>query len=510
MRLQLRPYQERGIVRVDDLRAQGHQRIVCVAPTGAGKTVFVAKMIETAVAQSKHAMFLAHRKELIDQSSGMLDYIGVPHGVLQGNHHRRRPEALVQVASVQTLAAMRLCESCKNKDELRESCNVCKGNGKLRSRKLPAADIIVVDEAHRVLGESYVKLLDSYPKATVIAITATPWRLDGRGLKRMFSEMVVFAEMRELIDEGFLLPMRVFGPKEPLNLREVNLSGGDYKNEQLSVVMRDAKLVGKIVENWQKLAENRLTVVFATNVAHSHDIVRRFVEAGVVAEHLDGETPKGERERILARLASGETRVVSNVDVLCEGWDLPQLGCVVLARPTLSITRYLQQTGRSSRPVPGMSYAVILDHADCARRHGLPDDAREWSLEDRERKSPAPKELHQCPKCGQFFNCTENYIDRFGKENSEGDIVAQCPDCRRTRQLDLLPELPEEIDDELVEHTSSPRPSAYGAPQKPTHGLALCSRCKETWVTVRSGSGRVRVTCNKCVKARAAPRPSRA
>lgn len=495
MRLQLRPYQEEGIARVDELRAQGHQRIVCVAPTGAGKTVFVAKMIETAVGRGDPAMFLAHRKELIDQSSSMLDYIGVPHGVLQGNHHRCRPEELVQVASIQTLAAMRLCKSCKNLDVLRVTCNVCKGNGKIRSRKLPKAKLIVVDEAHRVLGDSYVKLLESYPEATVIAITATPWRLDGRGLKRMFSEMVVFAEMRQLIDDGYLLPMRVFGPRQPLNLRDVSINRGDYQNDQLSVVMRDGVLVGQIVEHWQKLAENRLTVVFATNVAHSHDIVRRFVEAGVPAEHLDGETSKPQREQILARLASGQTRVVSNVDVLCEGWDLPELGCVVLARPTLSITRFLQQTGRSSRPFPGMAYAIILDHADCARRHGLPDDPREWSLEDRERRSPAPKDLHQCELCAEIFYATENYIERFGKK---------CPDCRRSKQLDLIPELPEEVDDmDLVEHLSSPRPSVYAKPEKPHHGQVLCSRCREIWVSVPHSSGRVRVTCSRCRQASA-------
>lgn len=436
MKLELRPYQDRAVPEIEEALVE-FGRIVAIAPTGSGKTVVAASIIERAVRASKFCMFMAHRKELIDQTSDMLDVIGVPHGVMMGNHHRRRPDDPVQVASIQTLLAKCFCPSCHAKHELMPTCNVCNGSGKLPSRKRPRADLIIIDEAHRSMGDGYLSLIEHYPNAQILAITATPWRLDGRGLGKLFKKMVVIANMRELITDGYLLPLRLFGPPERINLEGVRLSKGEYDEHQLSEVMREAKLVGNIVEHYQRLGNNERAVCFATSILHSEDIARRFQESGIAAEHVDGTMVKSKREGVLKRLASGETRVVSNVDILCEGWDLPSLQCVILARPTKSVTRYLQQVGRSMRPFTGQEYALVLDHADCVNEHGLPQDFRDWTLEDREKtkrgQGPPRPQVNQCPIHG-------NYLGR------------DCPGCN-PNLLDVEDGSIEETDDELIEYT---------------------------------------------------------
>lgn len=405
-----RAYQLTGIENIEQ-GFETHDKQVGVAPTGSGKSVIAALLIMRAVARGMRCLFLAHRKELIDQISKALDLIGVAHGVLMGRHARRRPEEPVQVASIKTLMAKRKCPSCKARPDLMLTCNVCKGAGKQRARRPPEAQFIVVDEAHRVMGAEYIELLSHYRDVKLLAITATPWRLDGQGLGRLFTNMIVIANMRELIAAGHLLPLRLFGPPMDIDLSGVRIQRGDYQTDDLAKVMRRDKLIGNIVEHYQRLGRGERAVVFATTVLHSKDIVRRFVEAGVAAEHLDGTMDDPEREAILARLKTGETRVVSNVDVLVEGWDLPSLYCVILARPTKSITRFLQGVGRPMRPFPGQTHALVLDHANCVKEHGRPEDFRAWSLEDRKEKGrpkgKSSSELVQCPTCGQYLSPTQ-------------------------------------------------------------------------------------------------------
>jgi superfamily II DNA or RNA helicase len=220
----------------------------------------------------------------------------------------------------------------------------------------------------------------------------------------------------------------------------VRIKGGDYDAAALSAAVDQAGLVGDIVEHWQRRAEGRRTVVFAVDVEHSRHIVDRFKSAGIPAEHLDGATPTAERDAILARLESGETRVVSNCAVLCEGWDQPSCKCVVLARPTKSTGLYLQMAGRILRPWrdPSSSSslgALILDHAGNVLEHGLPQDDREFSLDPPKKRQsskggPACKTCEQCyaiapaaarvcPACGADFPVVET--DKT--EERDGELV---------------------------------------------------------------------------------------
>ena len=489
--LTLRGYQERGVREALEAFEQ-IARLVLVAPTGSGKSILAAWLIEYFVKQGKRCLFLAHRKELVDQISAILDFANIPHGVIMFGHWRYRPEEPIQVASIDSLMSMRACRSCKAKPELIQTCNICNHTGVERSRPLPEAHFIVIDEAHRAMGAQYQALIAFYPHAQILLITATPWRLDGKGLGSIVKKMIVVADMRELIAQKHLLPIRLFRGPRP-DMSGVKIQHGDYKSDDAAAVMRQTKIIGNVVEHYLAEAHGGLGVVFACNVAHSLDLTRRFQESGVVAEHLDGNTPKLQREAILKRFAAGETRVVSNVDVLTEGYDLPALHCVMLARPTKSITRYLQWVGRGMRPFEGQEYCLVLDHAGCRWEHGRPDDFREWSLDDRRVTSrPKGKEVSEpeaCPVCGLDLVrkiCARCSPQLFSVMFTETDdrLVEDVPEAQQI----TLPGVPQE-------RAEKAEPQRR---QRAKHGMVRCSRCHETWVAVPSGKV-VKVTCAKCL-----------
>ena len=351
----LRPYQQQA---VDGARAAvvaGRDPVV-VIPTGGGKTVVGCAIVQGAVSRGRPVLWLAHRMELVDQAHQRLERHGIAAGIIMAGRDEDRAQ-LVQVASIQTLAR----------------------------RALPPARLIVLDEAHHVRAESYERLLQHYPEASVIGLTATPVRLDGRGLGETFDEIVAPVSCADLIEQGFLVEPRYFAPSQP-DFTGVRRLGGDYQQDEAAEVMRG--LTGNVVQHYQRLGNGGRAVVFACNVAHSQALVAAFNAAGIVAEHLDGDTPKAERQALLARLASGQTRVVSNCSVLTEGWDLPALEVCILARPTTSWALHLQMIGRVMRPA-GDKQAVVLDHAGNLVRHGFPTDPVEYDLSDSRRAKPA-------------------------------------------------------------------------------------------------------------------------
>ena len=361
--MNLRPYQVEAVDGVRQHIRSGRRRVLLVAPTGAGKTVIATHIVHASTSLGNRVLFLAHRRELIVQAwkkiVGCTCPVGFDHvrkradgctadastaGVMMASDPRRNPVAPVQVASIDTL----------------------------RARSKPPANLVIVDETHRALARTYQDILASYAESAIVGLTATPYRADGRGLGELYTDMVVVASPRDLIADGFLVEPRVFTvPAADLpELSKVRIKGGDYDAAALSAAVDQSGLVGNIVEHWQRRAENRRTVVFAVDVDHSKHIVARFVEAGIAAEHLDGTTPTAERDAILARLEAGVTRVVSNVGVLCEGWDQPSCKCVVLARPTKSLGLFLQMAGASCGR--SNTEALILDHAGNVLEHGLP------------------------------------------------------------------------------------------------------------------------------------------
>lgn len=381
----LRPYQLDAINRLRQT-VRVHQRVALASPTGSGKTAIGCDMVLSAQTKNKRVLWVANRIELIEQASSRLDAIGIDHGVIQAQHWRWRPHLPVQVGSIQTLSR----------------------------RQLPAADLVIIDEAHGATSKSYRDLIAGYPDAIVIGLTATPF---SKGLGQVFSELVSVAQVRELIDMGYLVDTRVFAPSAP-DLSKVHIRAGDYREDELGVAVDRPQLIADIVATWRQLGEDRQTICFATNIAHSKHIVEQFQAAGIAAEHLDAYIEPLERQAILQRLASGETRIVSNVAVLAEGFDCPVVSCCILARPTRSLARYIQMVGRVLRPYPGKDHALVLDHANCTETLGFVTDPQEYALDDgKPKEAKARERLVSLPK-----KCTKcHYIKPAG--------VSQCPGC---------------------------------------------------------------------------------
>jgi DNA repair protein RadD len=249
----------------------------------------------------------------------------------------------------------------------------------------------------------------AYPDATIIGLTATPCRGDGRGLGNIFDRIIETPQIPDLIPPGYLVDCTVYAPVDKDIAKGVRISKGDYAQELLGRHMNRPELVGAIVPHWFKHADNQRTICFAASVDHSIAIVDQFVQAGVIAEHIDGKTPKEDRDAILARLASGETKVVSNFGVLTKGWDCPAASVCILARPTKQMGLFRQMVGRVLRPDPatGKTRALLLDHAGATWWHGFITDRMEWTLKVDKRaenmtekaRKAAEEKLRECPQC---------------------------------------------------------------------------------------------------------------
>lgn len=349
-------------------------------------------------------LWLAHRKELIDQAAERLAAHGLRAGVVMAGY-QSDPDAGVQVASVQTLVR----------------------------RDKPPAGLVVVDECHHAAAETYQKILEDYSDAALVGLTATPFRLDGRGLGDLFGELVVAARPDELCASGVLHRPKVWASKAP-DLRGVRVTAGDYNLGALAERSNNAELTADIVETWKKRAAGRRTVAFAVDIVHSEAITEAFRLAGVPAEHLDGAISRKDRDAILARLASGETLVVSNCMVLTEGWDLPALECAIIARPTASLNLHLQMIGRVMRACQGKDGAIVLDHAGNHHVHGSVTRRLEYRL-GRERVGfSEPLGLRRCQACGLLYDTAEpccpecgwkpERVDRKTAEvHASGDLV---------------------------------------------------------------------------------------
>jgi DNA repair protein RadD len=348
-----------------DAWRSGARRVLFTLPTGGGKTTAFGYLASQLSNSGKRTVILVHRRELASQAANRLREFGVDHGLILAGEPPR-PTAHTQIASVQTLVR----------------------------RRPPPADLVICDEAHLSTAKTWATLLEAYPNARILGVTATPWRLSGKPLAGSYDACVVVATPAELRELGFLSPYTGFSYKAP-DLSGVKTTGGDYNERQSAEAMSQSVIVDSVVEEWVKHASHLSTVVFAVTVEHSQQLTSKFRAAGVAAEHLDGSTPLEQRRAILRRVERGETRVLCNVGVAVEGLDIPRLKCCVLARPTKSLARAIQMMGRVRRPFEGLT-ARIHDHAFVIAQHGLPDDERDYRLSAKPERPPS---LSTCEKC---------------------------------------------------------------------------------------------------------------
>jgi superfamily II DNA or RNA helicase len=396
--MHLRDYQELALQKLRDSMRTGNKKLLLVAPTGSGKTVIAGAMIKAAVDKSNNCLFVAHRRELIDQCSDKLRQFDVNHGVIMAGRSANIG-ARTQVASIQTFT-IRKENKFFNK---------------------PNADVIILDEAHRSVSKSFKDLIEEYPEAYVIGLTATPVRNDGKGLGGIYDDLIECGSIRKLTEEGYLVPNRVVAPTMP-DLDGLKIMAGDYEKRGLNKRMNTPKLVGDLVTHWLRHAEGRPTVVFATSIAHSKYISKIFNDNGIPAGHVDGDMDELEREQVLHDLHHGKIKVLSNCQVLTEGWDEPKVSCVVLARPTKSYGMYLQMVGRSLRPFENKKDTLIIDHAGCVYEHGFPEDVPDWELtadkitrQQKKERKEIDKQPFTCTKCNAVYHPTR--------------ILRTCPVC---------------------------------------------------------------------------------
>ena len=375
--MQLRGYQQQAI---DDLRNAyrcGHRAPLLCLPTGGGKTIIFSAIANSAAARGKQVLILVHRRELLHQASRKLSHIGLDHGLIAAG--MPATEQPVQVASVQTLV-----------------------------RRLPTLDwlpsLIIIDEAHHASAGSWTKVLDKWPDAFRLGVTATPCRLSGAGLGTAFDQLVLGPSVGDLTDWGFLSPARIYAPPVIADLSGLRRRAGDYAADQASTAMDRPTVTGDAIAHYQRLAQGQRAIAFCCSIDHASHVAASFNAAGISAATLLGNTP--DRDAVVAAFDAGLVQVLVTVDVVSEGFDIPAASCAILLRPTQSLGLYLQQVGRVLRPAPGKDHALVLDHVGNVHRHGFPDDHREWSLAEGARRGSAgtaAPSVRTCPECYAAF-----------------------------------------------------------------------------------------------------------
>lgn len=403
--MELRPYQ---VASADELRAgyrSGIRRQCLVSPTGSGKTVLFAFVTKNAVTKGNRVMIIAHRAEILAQISRTLNQVGVEHGMIQSGV-RSDPSKPVHVASVQTLVN--------------------------RFDDIPAPDFIVLDEAHHAAAGTWVKVFARYDKARYLGVTATPERLDGRGLNEFFEKLVLGPSVQWLIDNKFLARPRYFAPQVTPDLSAVRKMAGDFSKSESEAIIDKPSITGDAVLHYKRHLYPRTAVAFCISLSHAQHVAECFRSAGVPADVIDGKMSDEDRTKRVTHLANGQIKVLVSCELISEGFDLPSTGGAILLRPTASLALCLQQIGRALRPKQDGSEAVILDHVGNVLRHGLAEEPRNWTLEGRsskKRTKEAVLETRQCETCFCIFaglKCPECGVERASKvreiEQREGEL----------------------------------------------------------------------------------------
>lgn len=398
----LRAHQVDCIAQVRKSMKDGSRRTMVQMPTGGGKTITAARIIEGALSKGKRVIFTVPMITLIDQTVAEFEAEGIRGiGVMQANHPRTDPLARVQVASVKTL--------CR--------------------RMIPDAALVIVDEAH-VRDKTVERLMVERPDAYFIGLTATPW---AKGLGLVWQDLVIPCTIGSLIEGGFLSQFTVYAPDVP-DLSRVKVERGDYADAQLAEVMGDAQLVGNVVATWLTKGENRPTLVFGVDRAHAKQLHVEFERSGVASAYVDGETDSVERGSIGRRFRSGEIRVICSVRTMTTGVDLP-VSCICDCAPTRSHSLHVQKIGRGLRVNPGTEDLIVLDHAGNSLRLGLVTDIHRDRLDtskpaEKAKPEAAPEKLPKpCSKCGALHTaricpaCGHERKPVSSVESAEGELV---------------------------------------------------------------------------------------
>ena len=350
---------------------------VYVAPTGSGKTVVGTNIGQRASSKGSQILWLTHRRELIEQTVATMTEAapGVTIGV-EAAGWPTTPWAQIQIGMVQSL---------------------------VRREHVADPDLIIIDEAHHTRAPTWGTVLDRWPDVPRVGLTATPQRLDGKGLDEYFAEMVLGPTIPELVADDYLAPALTL--TVPVGFSAAKLrtnSTGDYRPSDVrEAVNQTPKVIARAADSYMKYARGKKAIFFGVHRDHSRKVAAELQSRGVSAAHVDGGDHNARRDRIMKGFKHGAIDVVCNVDIISEGFDAPECEVVMMGAPTKSVTRFLQMAGRAMRP--GLEKtALILDLAEITHHLGLPDDLREWSLEDGEvvdEQQKAKRRPRICDRC---------------------------------------------------------------------------------------------------------------
>lgn len=437
--IQLRPYQSDLIARTYQSYQAGNPNVLAVLPTGGGKSVIVSQIILDGHQQGLTECVIAHRNELVGQMSMHVARRGIPHQVIASKsavaqitaEHRREfgrsfvnPDARCSVVSVDTLIA--------RADALR-------GWAQQVNRW-------TIDEAHHVLKQNkWGKAVTMFTNAYGLGVTATPSRADGNGLgahhEGVFDDMILGPTMRDLIEMGALCDYEIAIPDSDFEIDDESLApSGDWSTKRMREASKRSHIVGDVVLEYQRRAPGKRAICFATDVETSGEMAQRFNDAGISAASVSAKTPADVRNDYIRRFRDGRITVLVNVDLFGEGFDVPAVEVVIMARPTASLAVYLQQFGRAMRPLEGKSHGLVIDHVSNWKRHSFPDKPHIWTLDRRDKRSkrePDPDDvpltacrscsrpyercLSRCPYCGEAPPVPEGGARSI--EQVDGDLM---------------------------------------------------------------------------------------
>lgn len=361
MGYELRPYQKSCENEIWRAINHGEKLIVIVLATGTGKTVIFSHLPEKFIAQGKKTLILAHREELLQQAANKLLTVApdLKVAIEQGSNHAE-PEADVIVASVATLGRS--------------------GSDRIKKFDPSHFGLIIIDEAHHAVASTYQNVLSYFgankeeglkeDHPVVLGVTATPFRKDNVGLETLFNRVVFKYDIKDGIDDGYLADIKAYTVFTN-QLLNVKMQAGDFAVGELADAINNEQRNRLIVESYRDTCDGKIALCFAADVQHSHDLAEMFNEYGYAAEALSGSTPTEERKAMLERFSTGETKIVVNCMVLTEGYDNPNIGAVLFARPTASRALFIQMAGRGTRLAPGKDTVDFLDFVDNCKKHSI-------------------------------------------------------------------------------------------------------------------------------------------
>lgn len=360
----LRDYQNELIDAIYRSMSEGNTKIMAVSPAGSGKSVTMSEIARRATDKGNRVLFIVHRRELVIQIKSTFIANDVD-------------MELCHVGMVQTVA------------------------NRIKKNNEPTPSIILVDEAHHALAKTYTNIFEHFPNAFVYGFTATPWRMSNKGFTDVFEDLILGKTVDWLIDEHRLAPFRYYS----VNLMDSDIlthnSTGDFNNDSITKAMQKT-IYGDAVTNYKKFADGKKTIIYTHNVESSINVAEKFKDSGYSALQVDGKTPKQQRELAMEMFREGKVNILVNAELYGEGVDVPDCECVILLRPTESLTLFIQQTMRAMRYQPNKQ-AIIIDHVGNWYRHGLPDTEHNWKEHFEGGKKKTSKDnsvpIKECPEC---------------------------------------------------------------------------------------------------------------